>query len=64
MEQEKNKPKEQMAMVGVKVSPAVKDALRALATEDDRPIGYILRKLIEESPRVKQKLPQSEAASA
>lgn len=38
------------------VTSEVGEAIAKLALQDDRPIAYVIRKLIEESPRIKAAL--------
>ncbi len=43
-------------MMGTRVSPDVARVINQMATREDRTPAYMIRKLLEESPRVKAEL--------
>jgi hypothetical protein len=44
---------------GAMVTPRVNAIIKRFAASEDRPIAYIIRKLLEESPRVKAAMKNS-----
>ena len=50
------RPKTYVVAGGALVTPEVNTIIKRLAKQDERSIAFIIRKLIEESPRVKAAL--------
>lgn len=54
MKQKPDKP--QLQIVAGFVPPAVKEVIEKIATDEDRSTSRIVRRLLEESPRIKAEL--------
>lgn len=48
-----NKPRQYRQVGAAMVTAEVQTVILKLAEQDDRPVAYVIRKLIEESPRIK-----------
>jgi hypothetical protein len=51
-------------MVGGFVPPAVKEVIERIAEREDHTASFTLRRLLEESPRVKRELKNLQTANA
>lgn len=60
-----NKDKEQQplarVMVAAKAPPAIRDVIKEMAVAEERSFSFMLVRLLEESPRVQEKLRQQAA---
>lgn len=58
----KQKNKDDKVLVMGKTLPAVRDAINELAEAEDRSFSNMVARLLEESPRVQEKLREVQAA--
>jgi len=62
MAKKKSKSNNGLVLVGALVPPEFAEALKTLAEEQTRSVSNVLRKLVEDSPEVKEALQRKRAA--
>ena len=61
-QKQNNNNDRRVATVGVLVTPALKALLRRMADEDERTVSTVTYRLLMESPTLKRKLKEAQAA--